>query len=154
MRHVKVINTSKDSVLGAQVAIADRWWSRVRGFLGRPAPNHGEGILLSPCRAVHMLGVSFPLDVIFVDRHGRVVAVYPTLEPGGRTSYHLNAEYALEVPAGTIAATSTTPQDLLAWTPAADENAMNGGSPFPRDARGWRGERDARGLRGAEAESA
>lgn len=101
-----------------------------------------------------MVGVSFPLDVIFIDRHGRVVAIYESLEPGSRTSYHLDAEYALEVPPGTIAATSTTKQDLLAWTPAADGDAINGGSPFPRDARSWRSHSGARREKGAEAESA
>jgi hypothetical protein len=100
-----------------------------------------------------MIGVSFPLDVVFVDRHGRVVATYESLAPGSRTSYHLNAEYALEVPAGTVAATATRPQDLLAWMPAAEEDAMNGGSPFPREARTWRGEQDAEPVQGTEAES-
>jgi uncharacterized membrane protein (UPF0127 family) len=118
MRRVKVVNTTRDSVLGTRVAIADRMWSRVRGFLFRPAPAHGEGMLLSPCRAVHMIGVGYPLDVIFVNRHGCVVATYESLSPWRRTAYHLGAEYALELPAGTIAATGTVRDDLLAWLPA------------------------------------
>ncbi len=118
MQCVKVINKTRDSVLGSRVSIADRWWARMRGFVGRPAPATGEGILLSPCRAVHLIGVSYPLDVIFVDRHGKVVALYRGLEPGRRTSYHLGAEYALEVPAGTVAATHTRETDLLTWVPS------------------------------------
>ncbi|MGH7552813.1 MAG: DUF192 domain-containing protein [Longimicrobiales bacterium] len=134
MRQVKVINKTRDSVLGSRVAIADRWWSRMRGFVSRPAPGAGEGILLSPCRAVHMLGVSFPLDVLFVDRRGSVVATYQGLEPGRRTGFHRNAEYALEVPAGTIAATQTAEHDLLAWLPA-EMPAKNGVAPVRREPR-------------------
>jgi uncharacterized membrane protein (UPF0127 family) len=118
MRKVKVINKTRDGVLGSRVVIADRWWSRMRGFVGRPAPGAGEGILLSPCRAVHMIGVSFPLDIVFIDRRGGVVSIYSSLAPGRRTAFHRSAEYALEVPAGTIDATHTREGDLLAWLPA------------------------------------
>jgi uncharacterized membrane protein (UPF0127 family) len=128
MQRVRILNKTRDSVLGAQVLIADRWWARMRGFLRRPEPVAGEGILLSPCRAVHMIGMSFPLDVVFVDRHGRVVALYADLPPGGRSGYHIGAEYALEVPAGTIAATGTREQDLLVWLPSHQESSANGGS--------------------------
>lgn len=129
---IHVVNKTRDSVLGARVEIADRWWTRLRGFLRRPPPAQGEGLLLSPCRGVHMWGVKFPLDVIFVDRHGRVVAIYGELQPGKRTSYHFGAEHALEVPAGTIAATGTQVGDLLAWLPADANPADDGPADTPR----------------------
>lgn len=135
---VRVLNKTRDSVLGARVRIADDWRSRMRGFIRRPPPHEGEGLLLSPCRAVHLWGVAFPLDVIFVDRHGRVVALYEDIQPGRRTRYHFKAEYALEVTAGTIAATGTELNDLLAWLPVntgpgagatAAHNTGGGGTP-------------------------
>jgi uncharacterized membrane protein (UPF0127 family) len=129
VKRIRVINKTRDSVLGSQVEIVDRWWSRVRGFLGRPEPDHGVGLLLSPCRAVHMIGVGFPLDVLFVNREGVVVATYPELKPGSRTRYHIRAEYALEMRAGTIRASGTKENDVLAWLPAeegAGASAANG----------------------------
>lgn len=120
---IRVLNKTRDSVLGGRIVIADTWWTRLRGFMRRPPPGEGEGLLLSPCRGVHMWGVAFPLDVILVNRHGRVVAIYEELQPGRRTGYHFKAEYALEVPAGTIAATGTQPDDLLAWLPANPDQA-------------------------------
>ena len=120
MARIRIVNKTRDGVLGARVSVADRWWMRVRGFLGRPEPASGEGLLLSPCRAVHMIGMAYPLDILFLDRHGKVVAVYERLSPGRRTRYHLSAEYALELPAGTIAATGTRRDDMLAWTPAEE----------------------------------
>ena len=118
MRSIRVVNTTRESVLGSGVAVADSWWTRVRGFLGRPAPEHGQGLLLSPCRAVHMVGMSYPLDVVFVGRTGQVVAAYSALKPLRRTKYHRTAEYALELPAGTILATHTQTGDQLTWSPA------------------------------------
>jgi hypothetical protein len=43
------------------VAVADRWWPRFRGLLGRDRLPEGEGLLLTPCRSIHMLGMRFPL---------------------------------------------------------------------------------------------
>ena len=117
MNYLRILNRTRDRLLGTNVGLADQWWQRARGFMGHPQPAAGEGLLLSPCRAVHMLGMKYPLDVIFFDRQGRVTATYPDLGPGRRTAWHGSARYALEVPAGTIRATDTREGDLVAWLP-------------------------------------
>jgi uncharacterized membrane protein (UPF0127 family) len=93
--------------------MADRWWRRLLGLLGREPLSQGEGLLLRPCRAVHMIGMSQSLDVAFLDASGRVVAVYPGLPPGSRTSWHGRARDALELPPGTLAATGTIEGDTI-----------------------------------------
>jgi uncharacterized protein len=113
MRYARVANRSRDRVLGSRVAVADRWWQRLRGLLGRPALRPGEGLLLTPCRAVHMHGVGFPIDVAFLDRAGVVVSVYPRLAPGARTRWHRRAVSALELPAGTLELSGTSEGDEL-----------------------------------------
>jgi uncharacterized protein len=115
MNTIRVLNRTRGTVLGTRVRLADRLHNRVRGFLFRPPPVAGEGILLSPCRAVHMYGVPFALDVIFVDEAGQVVALYHDLRPWRRSRFHRSALYALEVPAGTIRATGTAVGDALSW---------------------------------------
>jgi uncharacterized membrane protein (UPF0127 family) len=115
MSYVELANLTRGCVLGARIAVADRWWSRLRGLLGRPAIGAGEGLVLTPCRAVHTLGMSYPVDVAFVDRRGAVVAVYNRLAPGHRSCRHKTAAYALELPAGTLARCGTREGDTLAW---------------------------------------
>ena len=114
MRRVRVANATRGSVLGAEVSVADRWWLRMRGLLGRAPLRQGEGLLLDPCRAVHMLGMSYPLDVVFVDEKLTVVALYHGLAPRARTGWHA-ARYALELPAGTLRDTETQQGDALRW---------------------------------------
>ncbi len=131
MKQLRIVNRTRDSVVGSRVGLADQMWSRARGFLGRPRPDHGEGLLLNPCRAVHTFGMKYPLDIIFLDRQGRVVALYQRLAPRRVTGWHARAKYALEVPSGTIAATATAEGDHLAWMPAAlpqDEGAREIGA--------------------------
>jgi hypothetical protein len=60
-----------------------------------------------------MFGMRCALDVAFLDSHGRIVAAYPELRPGGRTRWHSAARDALELPAGTLALTDTREGDTL-----------------------------------------
>jgi uncharacterized protein len=128
---VRVRNVDRDAELGTRIGVADGWWSRSRGLLGRDALAPGEGLLLTPCRSIHMYGMRFPLDVAFLDREGTVVEIYADLAPGRRTGWHRTARHALELPAGTLAATGTGPGDRLAW--AAPAPATSG--PFSVTAR-------------------
>lgn len=94
---------SEGTVLGDRIELADGTWSRLKGLMGRAHLAEGEGLLISPCQAVHMYGVKFPVDVVFLDEAMEVVATYEGLEPGHRTAVHRRARYALQLPSGTLA---------------------------------------------------
>ena len=113
---VRVANLDRQAPLGERVAVADTWWCRLRGLLGQPPLQHGEGLLIRPCRAVHMFGMRYPIDVVFVDRDDRVVALYNQLGPGKASRYHLRAEAAVELPGGTLARTATAVGDRLSFS--------------------------------------
>lgn len=53
----------------------DSAWSRMRGLLGHPrlAANALEALWLMPCNNVHTIGMRYPLDIVFLDRAGRVL---------------------------------------------------------------------------------
>ena len=60
-----------DARVFASAEIAENRSDRRRGLLGR---THLEGALvIRPCRAVHTLGMKFPIDVAFVDADGVVM---------------------------------------------------------------------------------
>ncbi len=115
-----VMNISRGRRLGTQIRMADGWWSRFRGLLGRPDMVQGEGLLLIPCKAVHMYGMRYAIDVAFVDRHGTVLATYHSLGPGASSEWHGSARAAVELPAGTLRRTGTLVGDILTWNPARE----------------------------------
>ena len=111
MRRLRAENAVRGSLLGTRIGLADGWWTRLKGLLGRDRLEPGEGLLLRPCRAVHMLRLS--VDIAVLDPDGRVVALYPELRPGGRTRWHGSARDALELPPGTLAASGTRDGDTI-----------------------------------------
>jgi uncharacterized membrane protein (UPF0127 family) len=113
---VRVENPTRGTTLGIHVAVAESWWSRLRGLLNRPPLIRGEGLLLRPCKAIHMRGMRYGIDVAFVDRNDRVIALYHNLMPGRRTRWHWRAAAALELPAGTLHSAGTREGDVLTWT--------------------------------------
>lgn len=117
-RHLRVHNRTHGTLLGDRIAVADRFWSRLRGLLGRDGLDEGEGLLIAPSRGVHMVGMRFPLDVLLLDRERRVLAGFAGLAPGKSTGMRRGARYALELPAGTIAATGTCTGDVVEWETA------------------------------------
>ena len=123
MRLLRVVNTRHNRELGARIELADSWFARLRGMMARPAPVPGEGLLLTPCRSVHMYGMPFPLDIAFVDAEGAVVATYRSLSPWSRTQWHRNAVHALELPAGALDDSGTVIGDVLVWSTEAVSSA-------------------------------
>ena len=115
MKRVRVTNSSRGRELGTRVILADRFWPRLRGLIARPRIEPGEGLMIVPCRGVHMYLMTYPIDVALLDRDGEVVAMYRELAPGARTRWHGDAHHALEVPAGMLAETSTTVGDRIVW---------------------------------------
>ena len=73
-----------------------------------------------------MLGMRYPIDVAFLGRDGRVMALHPALQPGFRAAACRGAHAALELPVGTLAATGTLPGDRVQWQDAGVEVGRRG----------------------------
>ncbi|HEV8068131.1 MAG TPA: DUF192 domain-containing protein [Planctomycetaceae bacterium] len=61
--------------------LADTYWSRLVGWQLRRAPEAGRGLLLVPCASVHTCLVRFPLDLVMLDKSGRVLTVRRGIRP-------------------------------------------------------------------------
>ncbi|MFP3949099.1 MAG: DUF192 domain-containing protein, partial [Longimicrobiales bacterium] len=73
MREVRVTQEGAGIRLASRVAIAESWWERCRGLLARPRITTGEGLLLLECASVHTVGMTYPIDVAFLDAEGTIV---------------------------------------------------------------------------------
>jgi uncharacterized membrane protein (UPF0127 family) len=62
-----------------------------------------------------MYWMKYAIDVAMLDKDKRVVELYASLQPGKRSRMHWNANYALELPTGTLMRTGTEVGDQLEW---------------------------------------
>ncbi len=109
---MKVINRTRDTVLVERLQIADTFFKRLRGLLGKSGLPSGEALLIRPCNAIHMFGMRFALDVAFVSRDHVVLQTIRALQPG-QTAKCAPAAYVLELPCGALDASQTEPGDIL-----------------------------------------
>jgi hypothetical protein len=116
MKSVRVVHEGAGIQLGSRVVVAESWWGRLRGLLARPPMRVGEGLLLLRCASVHTLGMTYPIDVAFLDADGTIVRRIACLAPyrigvGGPEAVH-----ALELPAGRLDDTGTVAGVRLRWS--------------------------------------
>ena len=99
-----------------QVEVATAGAARVRGLLGRDGV---DGALLLPrCRSVHTLGMRFAIDVAFLSRRGKVVAVVTPMRRWRIGRSRLRASSVLEAEAGAFERWKVAVGDVLAVSEA------------------------------------
>jgi uncharacterized membrane protein (UPF0127 family) len=74
---------------------------RMRGLLGRPPLKQGEAFLI-PTQAVHTWGMGYPLDLLYLNREGRVVALVEHLPPGRFAPWRWDAQLVVEMAPGSL----------------------------------------------------
>lgn len=111
MLYVK--NLTRDTVLVDHGRVANNAWTRLRGLIGVRHLAPGDGLAIIPCRGVHCMFMSIPIDVLYVDKCDRVVGMDQELKPWRFGSFYKGVYYVIELPAGTIARTATQVGDQL-----------------------------------------
>lgn len=100
----------RDGDVLAAAEVADSLVARMRGLLGR---SGYEGALFLPrTRAVHSVGMRFPIDVAFLDTQLRVVAVV-YLPPWRCTRPRWGCRWVLEAESGAFERWGLRPGDQL-----------------------------------------
>ncbi|MEU9081014.1 DUF192 domain-containing protein [Streptomyces sp. NPDC048357] len=80
--------------------VAASYGARTRGLLGRDGID--GAMLVTPAASVHTFRMRFAIDVAFLDRNLRVLAVV-TMPPGRLGLPRLRSRYVLEAAAGAMA---------------------------------------------------
>ena len=100
---------SDGGVVCERCRVANTFWLRLRGLMGRSSLAPDEGMLFERNSSIHMFFMRIPLDVIFCDADGRVVKVARNLKPwrmagarGAKTTIELAAGAAAGVDVGDV----------------------------------------------------
>jgi len=77
--------------------VATGFRSRLLGLAGLQSEEAGLGLLIPRCAGVHTFGMRFDLDLVFLGRDERPLAVCPRVPPR-RLVWHRGAAAVLELP--------------------------------------------------------
>lgn len=83
------------------VFIASSFWEKLCGLLGTDSLAAHTGLLLRNCRAIHMFGMRYAIDLVYVDKEYRIAGLVREIQPW-HMSFCLRARHTIELPAGTI----------------------------------------------------
>jgi hypothetical protein len=112
---MEVFNQTRNAPLITQGRLANTFWSRLRGLLGAAPLQKGEGLILAGEKSVHTFFMSFPIDVVYVNKEYKVIRADANMVPYRIGPFLAQSEYVLELPVGTIAATATQTGDQLSF---------------------------------------
>lgn len=85
------------TILGRRVAIAKGPRARLLGLARLDRDEAGAGLLIPRCSSVHTFGMRFALDLVFLDRNGRPLALRRAVPPR-RLAFDRRAAAVLELP--------------------------------------------------------
>ena len=112
---VFVYNKTRETFVATEAKVADGYFSRLVGLLGKTRrwARPGQGLWIVPSHGVHTIGMLFPLDVMFLDHRKVVVHVEEHLRPFCISTVSFRASSVLELPPHTIFRTGTQAGDQL-----------------------------------------
>lgn len=106
-------NTTQNTTIATDAKIADNFISRLKGLLGASRLESGGALIIRPCSSIHTLGMKFAIDVIFLDKHDKVVKIMNNMK-AGRFSLAWGASYVIELPSGVADTTNIRVGDMIA----------------------------------------
>lgn len=85
---------------GAPIPVVSHFPGRLFGLMGKTREQAGAGLMLRPCRSIHTAFMRFAIDVLFLDKHGRVLKLCSGVKPWRVAWAPWRTSAVLELPAG------------------------------------------------------
>lgn len=117
-------NRDKGTVLCESYELAESAWQKTKGLMFRKEMPENHGMLMTFSGkgkpGIWMMGMKFPIDIVFMDSRKEVIRVVENAQPMGFSwrswrifSPPVSASYVLELPAGTAGKSKTLVGDTL-----------------------------------------
>lgn len=123
---MKIINETKKTVIAEKTEIARSFWRKALGLMLRSGMDDSAGFLLEfekeGTYGIWMLGMRFPIDLVFIDSRKRVVDIFKGIKPFGfdPTSWKVynpgkTTKWVLELKSGRVRETMTSVGDMISF---------------------------------------
>lgn len=68
----KLMNKTQNKILLDKMEVANTLVKRMKGLIGKDEIQTGYGLWIKRCNSIHTFMMSFPIDLIFVDKNLKV----------------------------------------------------------------------------------
>src|SRR5438067_11001296 len=108
-----ITNETRQHTIADKAARAGSFFARGRGLMFTPPLPAGGGLVIEPCSSIHMFFMRYPLDILFLDKQGKVVFMYKGIKPWRVGRVVRGARLAIELPEGAIDRSGTLVGDRI-----------------------------------------
>lgn len=98
IKNCKIKNADEET--NFQLEIADTFFKRFMGLMGRKKIPRGRGLLILPCNSIHMLFMRFSIDAVYIDKNFVVKKIVRNLPAWLGMSICSGANAVIELAAG------------------------------------------------------
>lgn len=110
---MRITNLTRGNVVASNASLANTFWSRLRGWMGKLRVMPEEGLVIYPCKGVHTWWMFFPIDVLFVSPSGRILYIVENLRPFRFSRVLKEACLVVEMPGGAVQECGAMLGDLI-----------------------------------------
>ncbi len=110
---MQAFNHSRGRMLIENGLVAAGPWARLRGLIGRPSLQPGEGLVLPGTKGIHTIGMRYAIDIAFLNKQGYVIHLTRSMHPFRISRVVIHSAMALELRAGLLYETGTAIGDLI-----------------------------------------
>lgn len=109
----QIRNSRTGQIVVEELETASGFFSKLKGLLFTKELRKGCGIHLVPCSGIHMFGMAYPIDVIYLDKNRRVIKQIKNLKPNRFGPFLFKTHSVIEMPAGTLERLDIAENDRL-----------------------------------------
>lgn len=95
-----LVNASSKKMITTNMNIAETYYKRFIGLMGKNNIDDDYCLLLKPCNQIHMFFMKFSIDAVYVDKDLRVCGIDTFLKPWKVGKKRSDAIMVLEFKAG------------------------------------------------------
>jgi uncharacterized membrane protein (UPF0127 family) len=114
---MRIVNTTRQTVLAERAWATETAGQRMKGLLGRDGLEPGQALYISPCTSIHSFFMRFVFDAAFIARSGEVLHLIHRMRPWRMSKIVPSAAGVIELPAGVLEQTGTARADQIRFEP-------------------------------------
>ena len=101
---MKKIELTRDGVKICYVFVANTFWTRFKGLMGKTEQEIEDmgGLLIKPCSQIHTFFMKAAIDVVYFDKNWNIIKLDEKVAPGKCCKSVKGAKFLIEFPSGSI----------------------------------------------------